>query len=92
MPQQVDARMRLADSRRRFVGSQSSISAQSRIYREESVDEDDDESADAHREKNEAVANESFSLSEFCIVKPTDETHTESTGTIEALSVPKKKK
>jgi hypothetical protein len=62
-------------------------------YREESVDEDDDEPADAHQEKNEAVGlvNESFSLSEFCIVKPTNETHTESTGTVEALSVPKKK-
>jgi hypothetical protein len=63
--QQVGARMRLADSRRRFIGA-SSISAQS-WYREKSVDKEDDEPADPHQEKNEAVADESSSLSEFCI-------------------------
>jgi hypothetical protein len=46
--------------------SASSISAQS-WYREKSVDKEDDEPADPHQEKNEAVADESSSLSEFCI-------------------------
>jgi hypothetical protein len=54
---------------------------------DESLDEDEPA---VQQEKNEAVADESSSLSGFCEVKPsTDETqHTESNGIVEALSVP----